>query len=350
MTRLLIPLLLSALAAPVAMAGEVDQAEVTRLRTEMQRLAERSAWAGVERVYVALVEQGAELGYDDHFLGAQSSKALGDVAAARQRLLLANSAKESQDVMDWLFAIDSNYGEVRLKVAKGGGAELKPAEQPFAADQRAAIEFAAARLAETGTYNGYLPSGQYTLGDQSFQALPRVAAVEVDLTSKSGGKTAAADPSESVGTTAEPAKVKPAGDDGDAIGMLSIHAGGGTSYGWVGVGGVLHLGPVGLRAAGGYDPVYGIMSGQAGLRVYPAGFTEAGPGRIAPMVEVAAAPLRWKEAGVALYGPAVSVGAEAVFSGIAVDVQVGGGVTRDGVRDLTRPGLLMGIGLGYNFL
>ncbi|MCO4744153.1 MAG: hypothetical protein KC912_05155 [Proteobacteria bacterium] len=337
------------MASTPALAAGMDDAEAIRLRAEMQGLAERAAWGGVERAYVALRDGGTDLTYEDHFLGAQSAKVAGDLGAVRSRLLAANAVSENQDVMDWLFAINSHFGEVALS-SKPGSAELSIDKLPFAADQKAVLEFAQAHVAESGSYTGYLPKGVYTFGDQPFQVLPAAPTVTIDL----GAAPAVSKPlpeepaSEGQASGSDETAVAPAVSS-SGPGMLSLLVGGGTSFGWVGAGGVAHFGPVGARVAVGFDPVFSIPSVQAGLRAYPVGFADAGAAKVGPFAELALAPLRWKEVGKALYGPAVSVGAEVLVGDFAIDFQVGGGITRDQVRTSTRPGLIVGLGVGYNF-
>lgn len=346
---------LALLCSPVALAGDADEAEAVRLRDEMVQLSERSAWGGVEDAYGKLVATGTELTYDDHFLAAQAARTLGDVSAVRTRLLRANAASESQDVMDWLAAIGGQFGEVRLK--SGAGEQLRIDKQPFASDQRAAVQFAADAIANKRAFSGYLPVGRYALGDQMFDVLPRMDVLVVDTTGpgKNRADQVAAATSEAettpeeVGSGLQAAAVSdPSARSGGT--ELAVYGGAGTSYGWMGLGAIVRFGAVSARVAGGYDPVYAIPSGQIGLRTYPVSTIDLGPAALAPMIELAFAPLRWKEAGNALYGPALSCGAEFSIGAVSVDFQMGGGVTRDAVRGQTRPGLLTGVGLGYRFL
>jgi hypothetical protein len=163
-------------------AEDAAHAEYVRLSQELEKLATRNAWPGVERTYAELLATGVPPSFDDHMYGAHSARELGDITAAHQRLLQANALKEDRQVLDSLWEIDSNFGQVFL-AADPGGAALKAEVMPFEPDQARAIEFAIAKVAETGQYDGYLPQGKYTFGDYAVTVMPRGANAHVDLRS-----------------------------------------------------------------------------------------------------------------------------------------------------------------------
>lgn len=152
--------------------AEAAHAEYVRLSQELEKLASRNAWPGVERTYTDLVATGVSPSFDDHMYGAHSARELGDISAAHTRLLAANAIKEDKQVLDWLWEIDSTYGQVFL-AADPGATELKAEVMPFEPDQAHAVEFAAAKIAETGMFEGYLPQGKYTFGDFEVNIQPR---------------------------------------------------------------------------------------------------------------------------------------------------------------------------------
>lgn len=153
-------------------ASAQNSAEAQRLRDEMEKLAKKNAWPGVERTYQKLIAlKGITPTGDDHYHGAQAARATGDVAAVLDRLKKAKAAGHA-NVADWIGDIERNYGQVQIKKQKKSNRELKPAAMPFAPDQRSAIEFAAARIAKKGKFEGWLPKGDYTLGDQKFTVKP----------------------------------------------------------------------------------------------------------------------------------------------------------------------------------
>ena len=62
-------------------AAEVALGEHNRLSVELQTLAQRGAWAGVERTFLRLVSTGIEPDFDDWVVGAASARARGDMKA-----------------------------------------------------------------------------------------------------------------------------------------------------------------------------------------------------------------------------------------------------------------------------
>lgn len=170
---------------------EVMQAE------EMNHLAAKNAWAGVDRIYRQLetLRDGAfALATDPaafHFLGAQAARNLVDirrykslVQRAKTALLAAGRLADDaqlQMLEGELTAIDQVYGAVSVtprskqsaKVKKGEtvGPKLVPAVMPFAGDHRVSIERARAQILETGSFSGLLPAGDYTIGTKSFTVI-----------------------------------------------------------------------------------------------------------------------------------------------------------------------------------
>lgn len=173
--------LLLALAAPAAQAQDpqATAAEVRRLGEEMSRLASRNAWVGVESAWDKLVEMGAEPTAEQALLAAQAARSVGDTAATLERLRLADEL--GADVDDQLAEITSAYGPVRL-YARQGTATLAPSEVPFQPDRKASQDFAAKRLLEDGTFEGWVPAGVYDVaGTRLVVVAGDVAPATVDL-------------------------------------------------------------------------------------------------------------------------------------------------------------------------
>ncbi len=167
-TRLLA--IVALLAAAPAFADEVSEAENIRLTEEMRRLSKRNAWKGVEAAFVeleALKKQDVQLSYEDYWLGAQAARALGDINAVYRRLKHAAKIDGTQEVIEWLTDLDGTYGRVALQSRRRGDVILAPAAMPFAPDQRAAIEAAQAEIADSDRYEGLLPHGEYSFGDET---------------------------------------------------------------------------------------------------------------------------------------------------------------------------------------
>lgn len=184
---------------------EVSQAEVQRLSEEMNHLAEKNAWTGVDRTYrqletlgdgaFALARDPAAL----HFLGAQAARNLGDIRrykslVQRAKTALLTTGRPADDAQlqmleAELTAIDQAYGAVSVaprskhsvKAKKGEtvGPELVPSIMPFAGDQRVSIERARTQILGTGSFSGLLPAGTYTLGSESFAVIAGTNVPEV---------------------------------------------------------------------------------------------------------------------------------------------------------------------------
>lgn len=162
-------LLLALVSAPgAALAADCNQAEYHRLSSEAEKLAQRNAWAGVERAYEAMVATGCELDFDDHHVGAQSARTLGKIWEMYERFSAAAALDPRPEIADTLKGFDANYGRVRIQGDARRRPELHRPAMPFAPDQRKAIEWAQEVLAGTGSFEGMLPLGDYEVGGQPF--------------------------------------------------------------------------------------------------------------------------------------------------------------------------------------
>ena len=180
-------------------AGEVEKAEHRRLSEEMDKLAQRNAWTGVERNFqelLALQKKGEVLTYEEWYLGAQAARALGNMAACRERLAEAVKVDGKDEAVSWLEQVDSTYVSVDLKtVDREATASLSIGGMPFAPDQRAAVEYAQAQVADQRQFVGLLPPGDYTFvsGDvsETFSLAAGGEGVQVKLTPSQAGTGAA---------------------------------------------------------------------------------------------------------------------------------------------------------------
>lgn len=193
---LLLALLPLALAIPsVASAGEREAAEHRQLSDDMERLAGKGAWEGVDRKFKELLElesKGEVITYEEWFLGAQAAQNIGDLALCRERLEGAVAADPRDEAVSWLEQIDATYGPVNVRSAdKEAETSLTPAAMPFAPDQRRIVEIAQAEIAEKRAYDGLLPAGSYTLtaggSSTEFTVTAGGELVEVRLTPRSEG-------------------------------------------------------------------------------------------------------------------------------------------------------------------
>lgn len=188
----LIPLALLLLTAPAYAQSSAAEAEHTRLTDEMKRLSSRNAWKGVDDAYRRLeavaASEGIQLTYRDHYFGASAAREIGDINALYTRLQRALAVERTEEVEGWLADLNQNYGQVRLKFDPKypGERVLTISEMPFDPAQRRVIEVAQLSLEETRAYDGILPIGAYTFGDQSFKVEAGGGApVEVALLPKS---------------------------------------------------------------------------------------------------------------------------------------------------------------------
>ncbi len=149
----------SASAAPAVTAAE---AEEVRLTEEMRALARRNIWIGVDRMYRALVALDADLTGKQHIEGAYAAQDLGEIQACYDRLRAAARSTPTREVIDWLWAIDTQYGQVEVTAQLG--AQLATDEPPLDAVKRKAIETASLHLSEGGQFVGMLPVGEYLVG------------------------------------------------------------------------------------------------------------------------------------------------------------------------------------------
>lgn len=175
-------LLLMLLAAPAhaQSEGATRLAEYERLSHEMTSRATKNAWQGVEQSYAAMLETGIPLTAQEHSLGAQAARNMGDVATSRKRFMWALEVEDSLEFRDAIRRIDDTFGPVSLQ-GDQGKVELTVASMPFDPSQAAAVQFAQAMVAETGSFEGLLPKGDYTFGPMSMKIRPGVHTERIDI-------------------------------------------------------------------------------------------------------------------------------------------------------------------------
>ncbi len=168
----------------VAQTHDVATAEYQRLHGEMRRLSQRRAWSGLERAYVGASQTGIALSFEDHLHGATAANELGNVDETRKRLWKAHQLREDRQVIEWLWTIDTGYGQVELAVDQGREGLIID-DPPFEPVARMAIGNAQAKLDDEGTYTGLLPLGDYQLGAASFAVAGQAwRPVKVDVRSE----------------------------------------------------------------------------------------------------------------------------------------------------------------------
>jgi hypothetical protein len=189
---------------PDATSPATQAAEAKRLTEEITTLAQRNAWAGVEKSYKKLedmgdhafdlIPKGLATAAAIHGWGAQAAGAVGNMKLRQTRLLLAKKSMEDtgvridddrfKEIIGSLDEIEKAYGAVtvaprsvptskrELKRLQGRGPKLtrvaQPGEQLFMPGLLKSIEFAAKAIRDTGSFDGLLPAGSYTVAGQSF--------------------------------------------------------------------------------------------------------------------------------------------------------------------------------------
>lgn len=169
---------------------EVEKAaEKMRLIEELNKLAAKNAWAGVERSYMALTELRVELAFEVHYMGAQSARYLGKTWEVYQRLERARAIDATEEVVTGMDAITGAYGKVHIK----GDARKRPVldrpSMPFATDQRLSVEWGKTVVTETGSFDGMLPEGTYAIqGCFEFEVKAGQDWTDVVVPKKCGGE------------------------------------------------------------------------------------------------------------------------------------------------------------------
>ena len=153
------------------------QAEAVRLDEELRKYAQRNIWDAVDSNYArlrGLESKGIALTGAQHELGAQAARELGRMREARGRYGLARLAAQTDAekirIESIIQDIDTRYGSVVLSASSRvrRDARLARTPAPFASDARAAIAHANGELRMTGSFDGLVPVGDYTLGATSF--------------------------------------------------------------------------------------------------------------------------------------------------------------------------------------
>lgn len=147
-------------------------AEYKRLSDRLHYLAKKNNSKATAKIYSDLAALGFPLSYADLLIGAQIFRYRGDVESNYACLETAAKIQGTREVIDWLVAIDSQYGRVVLQVEDGMVWEIRPEMPVILPDQKAAITLAQAALMEKGQFKGFLPRGAYRLAGQRFEVRP----------------------------------------------------------------------------------------------------------------------------------------------------------------------------------
>lgn len=175
MRTILPPLLALCLLGSPAFAGG-EEAERYRLQQELESLARRNAWSGVERTYTELKGIGLPLTLGDHLLGAQAAIQEGQLLVALERLQIGLAVAEPDTDPNSPYAtaqalkagFESRYGAVQIVLGDCAPILFMPSK-PFAEQERQAYANARTRLMEGGSFTGLLPAGEYKVDTFTFE-------------------------------------------------------------------------------------------------------------------------------------------------------------------------------------
>jgi hypothetical protein len=167
-----------------AQAGTRDEGELARLIDDLESLAERQVWNGVERRYDQIMElEGVDVPREVHLTAAYAARALGQVYETYVRLERVTAIQSSEEIEAWMRDIQEEYARVTLAVEPRRAVELAIDTMPFDPDQRQQVETAALAMATEGYFVGMLPEGVYFLGGERFEVIAGVDTT-VDLSMK----------------------------------------------------------------------------------------------------------------------------------------------------------------------
>lgn len=159
--------------SPAEIEAANASAEAERQRAMMEKRAQKNAWSGVEAAYKKLTELEVEFSADDHMIGADAARNVGDSWKAYQRLVLALKLdNERQDAHDTMRTYRESFGRLTIRRVEATGIEFSKVEPPFTPDARASVSYATTRLLESGGFDGMVPVGEYKLGDSDVLVVP----------------------------------------------------------------------------------------------------------------------------------------------------------------------------------
>ena len=162
-------------------AALVEQGPHHRLQGQLVDLVEGESWADAEDAFRSLITSGAPLQQEDWLNGGRAAWALGNITAARDRLMGAQRVDHDDDVAAWLDQINKDYGWVRLFCDDPLDVGLASLEATTNTDGQRSLAFAADRIDGTGRFEGLLPVGTYAFLTEIVDVRPQLGTFLVDL-------------------------------------------------------------------------------------------------------------------------------------------------------------------------
>jgi len=177
-------LLISLLGGAPAWAGTHEEGELARIIDDLESLAERQVWNGVNRRYEQIMAlEGVSIPRDIHLTAALAARSLGDMHQTYLRLERAAELQRSEEIDSWMREIQEEYARVELVLEPARSVALEAEVMPFAPDQRQQVERAIAAMKQDGYFLGMLPEGIYFMGGERFEVISGVD-TRVDLSLK----------------------------------------------------------------------------------------------------------------------------------------------------------------------
>lgn len=248
--------------APVAIAQDHQtDAEMNRLSGEMDRLAGRNAWTGVDRIYLQLLDLTTGLDANIHMLGAEAARNMGKIYEMYRRHERVAELDPNPEVLEVIKAMEGAYGRIKIKGSSRWKVALERPSMPFAPDERKGIEYAKMILAETGNFEGMLPAGAYKIGQREFsvEAGTQWQEIKVEKSDISGrdGLVIYAGPVFNTGYhfTTSSVSVEVEGEDGRHMPVPDTFSGNGVAFDLGGEVGFSRM--FGIVATIGYRGLYG---------------------------------------------------------------------------------------------
>ncbi len=193
----------------VELTAEEKEAERYRLQLEMDKLAKKTHWTGVERAYGKMLTLQVPLSTHTHYTAALAAEARGDMRESWRRLERALREEAVVDMVepDSDFSIkktlpevvdtDSEsgqsaraaYEQLRTRYGRVGitvhrtrlPALVRVGTKPFSKTEREAIERGQKALSAKFEYEGLLPIGRYMVDGEFFEVTPgEVSEVKVE--------------------------------------------------------------------------------------------------------------------------------------------------------------------------
>jgi len=177
-------LLISLLGGAPAWSGTHEEGELSRIIDDLESLAERQVWNGVDRRYEQIMAlEGVTVPREIHLTAAHAARSMGDMHATYLRLERAAKQQRTEEIDAWMREIQEDYARVELVLEPARSVELEAEAMPFAPDQRQQVERAIEAMKQDGYFLGMLPEGSYFMGGERFEVIAGVD-TRVDLSLK----------------------------------------------------------------------------------------------------------------------------------------------------------------------